>query len=98
MNDKTKSIFAIMAIILTLSGIYLFRGIRLYRDTMDKNIAKTMDNKLFLMDETVKNSRLMYDMRLNILIRDENIQAAFAGRSRDELYRHTLPFYDAYKA
>ena len=98
MNDKTKSIFAIMAIILTLSGIYLFRGIRLYRDTMDKNIAKTMDNTLFLMDETVKNSRLMYDMRLNILIRDENIQAAFAGRSRDELYRHTLPFHDAYKA
>jgi PAS domain S-box-containing protein len=98
MNDKTKSIFAIMAIILTLSGLYLFRGIRLYRDTMDKNIARTMDNTLFLMDETVKNSRLMYDMRLNILIRDEKIQESFAGWNRDELYRHTLPFHDAYKA
>ena len=98
MNDKTKSIFAIMAIILTLSGLYLFRGIRLYRDTMDKNIAKTMENTLFLMDETVKNSRLMYDMRLNVLIRDEKIQAAFAGRNRDELYLLTLPFHDAYKA
>ncbi len=98
MNDKTKSIFAIMAIILTLSGLFLFRGIRLYRDTMDKNIAKTMENTLFLMDEAVKNSRLMYDMRLDILIRDEKILASFAGRNRDELYLHALPFHDAYKA
>ena len=87
-----------MAIILTLSGLFLLRGIRLYRDTMDKNIAKTMENTLFLMDEAVKNSRLMYDMRLDILIRDEKILASFAGRNRDELYLHALPFHDAYKA
>ncbi len=87
-----------MTIILILSGIYLFWGIRLYQDTMDKTIAETMEKTIFLIDEAVKNSHMIYDTHLDIVIRNEKILTSFAGRNRDELYLNALPFHDAYKS
>ena len=97
MNDKTKSIFAIMVIILTLSGIYLFMGIRLYRDAMNENIDETLDKTAFLVNELVQNNRLIYDTQLDILIQDEKILTAFYNRSRNDLHRAALPFHETYR-
>lgn len=97
MNDKSKSILAIMGIILILSGGYLIWGIRLYQESMDQNIKNTMENTMLLIDESVKSSHIIYDMHINLLARDEGILSSFAARDRDALFQKAQLFHSMFK-
>ncbi|MFA5904373.1 MAG: cache domain-containing protein [Desulfobacula sp.] len=98
MTDKTKSISAVMLIILTLSGVHLFQGVRLYKKTMNENITEAIHKTSFIVNTLVQNSHIIYDSRMDILIRDEKILLPFYNRNRDELYRAALPYHEAYKS
>lgn len=98
MNDKIKSILAIMAMITTLSGIFLFWGIRLYQKNTNEKIEAARTKTDFLINEMIKDSNLIYNARLDALIRDEKILSAFYRRNRQELYQAALPFHNYYLA
>lgn len=98
MNDKTKSILAIMLIITTLSGIFLYWGIRLYQQTMDDKIADTTQKMNLLINEVIKNSHGIYDHHLDVLTQNNEILLAFSNRDRKALYQATVSSHNALKA
>jgi PAS domain S-box-containing protein len=98
MTDKVKSIIAIMLIISTLSGIFLYRGVHMYQKMMNEKISATMEKTNILIDEVIKSSNIIYDVRLETLTTNKKILLAFNNRNREELYKITLPLHNSFKS
>jgi len=97
-NEKLKSIIAIISIITVLSGIFLYRGIYQYKETMNDKIAETIVKTNVLIDEVIRNSNIIYDVRLDALVGNEQIIKAFFKKEREKLYRIVLPFHQSLEA
>ena len=97
MNEKVKSIVAIMLIIATLSGIFLYWGIRMYQKNMDSKIIETAARTDILIDELINITNIIYEIRIDNILNDERVVAAFSARDREGLYRATLPWHLAFK-
>lgn len=97
MNEKVKSIAAIMLIIFTLSGIFLHWGVRMYQKNRDSKIIETAARTDMLIDELINITNIIYEIRIDNILNDERVVEAFNARDRDRLFRATLPWHIALK-
>ena len=97
MNEKIKSIAAIMLIISTLSGIFLYWGIRMYKKNRDSKIIETAARTDMLIDELIHITNIIYEIRIDNILNDERVVEAFNARDREGLFRATLPWHTALK-
>lgn len=97
MNESTRSILAIMLIITALSGIYLFWGITRYQQNLDDRISENTEKTDILIQELIRQSNAVYEVRMDELLNDDRIIHAFRDRDRSRLYEVTLPWYTAFK-
>jgi PAS domain S-box-containing protein len=97
MNEKVKSILAIMLIIAALSGVFLYWGVRMYEKQMDSKIIETAGRTDILIDELINITNKIYDLRIDNIISDPRVVAAFKNRDREALVRVALPWHDLLK-
>lgn len=93
MSRKTKSIVAIMMIIVTLSGIYFYWGLRMVKKSRDKRITQTIRQTNILIDEVIFNANSVYEIHLDSLLKNTDIIQAFRERNRKKLYQSALWFH-----
>ena len=98
MSLKSKNILLVSVILVAISIFYLAQGVAHYNRDLQADVAHTEQ----ILDETIKDilhySFTPYQQRIiSFTWAHPQIIEAFARRDREQLYRLTLPVYQAFK-
>ncbi|MGE0089013.1 MAG: PAS domain S-box protein [Bacteroidales bacterium] len=95
---KTKTILAVVTVLLILCSVYFYLGIQNQRQYRDWQIQK--DNEIVCLEikNLLYNTNSLYREKIKFFVNNPEIRKEFATINVDELYRKALPLYSVLKS
>ncbi len=95
---KTKTIVAVVTVLLILCSIYFYLGIQNQRQYRDWQIQK--DNEIVCLEikNLLYNTNSIYREKIKYFVNNPDIKKELATNQVDELYKKALPLYSVLKS
>jgi PAS domain S-box-containing protein len=95
---KTKTIVAVITVLLILCSFYFYIGIQNQRQYRDWQIQK--DNEIVSLEikNLLYNTNSLYREKIKFFVNNQEIRKEFATSQADELYKKALPLYSILKS
>lgn len=94
---KTKTIVAVITVLLVLCSVYFYLGIQNQRQYRDWQIQK--DNEIISLEikNLLYNTNSVYREKIQYFLNNPEIKKEFATNNPENLYKRTFPFYSILK-
>jgi len=95
---KTKTIVAVITVLLVLCSFYFYIGIQNQRQYRDWQIQK--DNEIVSLEikNLIYNTNSLYREKIKFFVNNQEIRKEFATSQATELYKKALPLYSVLKS